>query len=943
MNFKLQLLGPLALLLFFLLFGRQAGAQTGALRGAVIDPSGAVVPGAQIALAGAGGTVQTKSGADGRYAFRGLASGSYTLSVAATGFAPLTLQNIRVDPGQVQELNLPLVIATERQEVTVAGQNREVGINPEQNLSAMVLSGSALGALSDDPDELRNELQALAGPAAGPNGGQIYIDGFAGGQLPPKSSILEVRVNQNPFSAEFDRLGYGRVEIITKPGAQKFQGSLAARGTTSALNTANPLVAEQPSYYQYAISGNIGGPIGKNASCLLSGFYMTRKNQAIVDALNPQDTNSSILEAFPTPIDYVSINPRFDFQLGQRQTVSIRDSFYRTYQTGSGVGTLDLTSQASNVLSEENALQLGYTILVNSRFVNETHFQWSHIYNDQVAANPAPTVTVQGAFTAGGSNAGIARDRQDNFELQNYSTAAWGAHTLRFGTRLRLYDDSSFSTDGANGAYTFDSIPAYLAGTPSQYSAAVISNPLASVLLFDGSLFFQDDWRAKPNFFVSAGLRFEGQNRIHDHADWAPRLAIAWSPKGNGNAPAKTVIRAGYGWFYNRFTVPNFFSANSGTPYVLEALHDNRINQQSYVIDNPDFYDPTAAATLSVLSAAGAIPSYHTVDAHFRAALDMQAGIGVDRQLSSKITANVTYLYTQGVHQYLTNNVSAPAFDASTYTVTGPTPGIYNYQFQAGGIYRQNQLIFTASVQTKHVVLNGVYTLNEAKSDTQGVTYTPSVAQDPELDYGRASFGYRHLLLFYNSYTGPYGIVFASELFAQSGTPYNLTVGDDLTANNQFNARPTYGVCGAAGVIATRYGCLDSNPAGKSERMVPYGVGTGPASAVYHVRLSKVIGVGPRVGSAGEGTTYQQSGINVRTRGLGGGSAPIQIAAATPRRYSLTLVVNAANLFNMVNLGTPNGVLLSPLFNKTQSLAPGAFGSTTPGNRSISFQASFSF
>ncbi len=215
---KLRLLAPIAAVLFSLLLPR-AGAQTGALRGAVVDPSGAVVPGASVTLTLGDQILRSKSGGDGRYAFRSLAPGSYVVAVTAPGFAPLTIPNVAIAPGATKELNLSLSIAVEQQQVTVEGQNRGVGISPDQNSSAMVIKGGDLDALSDDPDELQSELQALAGPAAGPNGGQIYIDGFEGGQIPPKSSILEIRVNQNPFSAEFDRIGYGRIEIVTKPGS----------------------------------------------------------------------------------------------------------------------------------------------------------------------------------------------------------------------------------------------------------------------------------------------------------------------------------------------------------------------------------------------------------------------------------------------------------------------------------------------------------------------------------------------------------------------------------------------------------------------------------------------------------------------------------------------------------------------------------------------------
>src|SRR5581483_4963087 len=231
---------------------------------------------------------------------------------------------------------------------------------------------------------------------------------------------------------------------------------------------------------------------------------------------------------------------------------------------------------------------------------------------------------------------------------------------------------------------------------------------------------------------------------------------------------------------------------------------------------------PDTAESESALQTAGAIPSYHTLDPHFHAALDMQTGVGIDRAITSKITANLTYLYTQGVHQYMTNNVTAPAFNPSNYTMASAAPGVYNNQFQSGGFYRQNQLIFTASYQSRRWVIKGYYLLNGAKSDTQGVTSFPSVAQNPGFDYGRASFGFRHRVNFIDSYSGPHGLLIATMLFVRSGLPYNLTIGNDLTGNNQFNARPAYGVCGNADVVSTRYGCLDTNPVGKAERIVPY-------------------------------------------------------------------------------------------------------------------------
>ena len=921
-----------------------AAQSTGSLRGQVLDPSGAVIPQASVTLTQGSIVLSVQSGNDGVYAFKAVPPGSYTLEARANGFATFSKTGIVVAAGQVRQLNVSLAIAVQQQDITVTDQNSGVSVNPDENSSALVVKGSDLDALSDDPDELQNELQALAGPAAGPSGGQIYIDGFTGGQIPPKSSIREIRVNQNPFSAEFDKIGYGRIEILTKPGSDKFSGHITSLGNDSAWNTANPLVKEQPSYYLYFIQADVNGPLTRNASYFFSLFHFDRQNQTIIDAVNPQDPSTNFNQALPNPSSLLVANPRVDFQLGKNNTLSVRDSYFRSVATANGPGQLNLPEQAYNVNNQENSVQASDTVVVNPRVINETHFQWRRVRNSQVASYFTPTVTVQGAFTTGGSNSGIAKDHQDIFELQNYSTATAGSHTIRFGTRLRVYRDANYSTAGSNGNYLFTSIDQYQAQTPAQYQATVIKNPLARALLFDGALFYQDDWRTKPNLTLSYGLRFETQNRIHDHADWGPRFSLAWAPGHVGKTPPKTVVRAGYGWFYDRFTVPTSFFSSTGAPYLMQAIHQNGINQESYVINNPDFYDPNAAASpTTVAEAAASIPSFYNIDPHFHAALSMQGGVGVDQQIGKKLMFNATWLFTRGVHQYLTNNVTAPEFDPSTYTVVGPLPSEYNYQFQSGGIYKQNQLIVTANTHFRHLSLHGSYTFNQAKSDTQGVNYVPSVAQDPGLDYGRATFGITNRLILLGTYSAPHGIIFAPLLAAQSGTPYNLVIGNDLTANNQFNARPTYAGCGDASVVSTPYGCLDTDPVGKGERIVPYGVGLGPANFVMHMRVSKVIGIGPRIEGSKGAAGMQGGNGSVNGRGLSGAQAQPKLDATVSRKYSLTLIGGALNIFNIVNLGTPNGTLNSPLLGKTQSLASGPFGSPTAGNRAVFVQAVFTF
>jgi hypothetical protein len=940
MTFHAKSLVLVLLLLFPLVLYPQAKEKSGVLQGEVKDPTGAVVPDAQVTLAGTRQVRETRTHADGSFEFR-TAPGSYTLKISAKGFTT-SWTGVELSTGAVKQISVPLEVASDRQTVTVMASVKSVGIGSDQNANAMVFRGKDLNALSDDPNELQSELQQLAGAVAGPNGGQIYVDGFAGGRLPPKSSILEIRVNQNPFSSEYDRIGYGRVEIITRPGSQQLHGSLNAYGNSSDLNSANPMLSSQPQYYIYSYSGDLGGPLGKNASFMLSATKVVSQSQSIVNAVDPQNPSTRIRQAVPNPSNVVMINPRIDFQVG-KHILTLRDYYYRSEENGAGVGALSLSSQSVKATFTGNTLQFGDTWLVGPKLVNEVHAEWRRLFNSQTAASISPAVIVSGAFTGGGNLGGVLRDNQNIFALRDISTGTAGNHTLRFGIALRGYLDSNYSTAGSNGVYTFSSLADYQAGTPSQYAATIINNPIANVFMAEGSAFFQDDWRIRPNLMLGLGVRYEAQNWIRNHNDWAPRVALAWSPGKPSSGSGKTVLRAGYGWFYDRFTVPTALTSSEGSPYVIEAIHDNRVNQQSYVVSNPTFFDANTPATQSqILASPSSVPSYHTIDPKLRSALNMQGGLGIDQQFTKAFTASLTYLFTQGVHQYFSNNVTAPLFNTATYSVIGPAPTVYNYQYQSGGFFKQHQAVATINIHTQRLMLNGSYTFNVAKSDTQGANSFVSVPQNPGFDYGTASFGVRHRFTVLQSYTAPFGFVFSSFLGGQSGTPFNVTTGSDITGNNQFNARPGYGVCGAPGVVSTPYGCLDPNPAGKGERIVPFGIGMGPKNLLLDVRLSKTFGIGPRMKIESAGNTFSGD-QGVSDRGLSNNGGSILLNVNAPRRFNLTFTAGGSNVLNIVNWGTPNGVLGSPLFNQSQSLAGGAYANPTPGNRAIVFQTSLSF
>jgi hypothetical protein len=984
--------------------GQSSGqGANGSIHGRVVDPSGAVIPGATVVATTTAGKVAGNATSDpvGNYAIQGLAPGTYSVTATAAGFAAFAVPGIVVTAGRAQTVNAKLQIQMQQQQVEVEAESNTVSTSPESNVNAVVIKGSDLNALSDDPDELQNELEALAGPAAGPNGGQIYIDGFTGGQLPPKSSIREIRVNQNPFSAEYDRLGYGRIEIFTKPGTDKLHGDFEAQGNDSAFNTQNPLLVgvAEPPYYSWNLHGSAGGPLTKTASYFVSAFARQQQNENVVEAINPATialnpdgtvTEIPLNEAFGNPVSRLDISPRLDLQMGESNTLTVREVYNQSKSTNSiGSTGLTLPEHATNTNDQENAVQISDSLVLSKNLVDDIRFQYRRIRDYTASVSNLPSFSVQEQFSDGGNPQQTVEDHENDLELQNYFSGVEGTHSLNFGARVRAYPDVNYTTGGSNGAYIFSNQNSFVGCltaapgvappptcVPQQYSYTKINNAVASVTLFDAALFYQDDWKVKPQFTFSYGARWETQNWISDKDDWAPRVSFAYAlGKGSGRQQPKTVVRAGYGWFYQRFTVANGFGAN--IPYVINTIHENGVNEQQFIQTSGIVFNPNSPTLLTSSTAGSATgknaPTFYSIAPRFHTANDMEGAIGVDRQITRSITSNVTYVFSQGVHQYFTDNLSAaaefPLADAAAdvYPATLPSaPPTNNLQYQAGGFYREHQIMATLRVTYPRFSFFTNYTYSNAMGDTSGVSSVPSVSSDPGLDYGRTSFDIPNRFMLFGNFMLPWAVSMSPMVVANSGTPFNITTGSDLTGNNQFNARPTYAAsCSEPNAVSTRWGCFDANPYGTqtplpsgapiepyavSEKIVPVGTGTGPANVSLNLRLSKVIGIGPKVeggpaggprGGGGGGGYRGRGGLGGGLSGSRGGIGPTN--AAVSRKYSLNFSLWGTNILNHENLGTPNGALSAPFFGKSQTLAGGFFFSPTAGNRNISLQATFNF
>ncbi len=980
----------------------------GGLRGQVLDPSGAAVPKATVTVTGPNNVVKVATtDNDGNYAIPGLPPGKYMIRIIATGFTMLEKPGVDVPAGRPLQFDVKLTVEASKQEVTVS-DTQQVELDPSKNAGALVLKQEDLDMLSDDPDDLQADLLALAGPSAGPNGGQIFIDGFSNGQLPPKDSIREIRINANPFSAEYDTQGRGRIEIFTKPGSEKFHGSVNANYSDHLFDARNPFITSPlfpvPAADSKLLSANLSGPIIKSK---MSFFIDFQRRQQRLDALiNAVTLAPNTFQPVPygfailAPNTFDSISPRITYQLSPNISLDGRYSWRGQEYDNQGVGGYNLapgvpcgfgcenSSTADTQHSVNQAVNLIETQIVNASTINETRFQYFRQQTNQTGDNPILNISVNDAFTAG-STFPLNYTHQGNWELQNYTSITHGTQFIKFGVRVREATESIYATSNYLGQFSFASINAYAimqqgiaqglplstivanGGGPIQYQFNA-GNPLIKGDQFDLGPFIQDDWKVKPNITLSLGLRYEWQQNIPDKGDFAPRVGLAWGigPSQGRLRTPKTVLRAGMGYFYDRFSLAN----------VLRTEQFNGINQLAYTITNPMFYPAAGVAipsnaTLENPANAVASATYH-IDSALQAPRLQQAAIGIDRQLPKNTSVSVNYLNSRGTH-ILRSGVDINTPLPGTYF--GPGTGVYPYgaaagyynQFESDGVYKQNQLITNVNSRiNSRISIFGYYSYGHVNTNVNG---TPSNPYNLNQDWGRAGYDVHHRVNINGSIMSFYGVRLSPNITFNSAPPWNLFEGvDQFGYGITSAARPAFAPAGFSGPACTQQlaqqlvTCLQSTALGNfvvnptpGMKVIPVNYFKGYSQFVVNLRISRTWGFGeainnnnnqrgqgqrgPGFGQGAPGGGGPRGGGGGRGPGGPGGFGGMFGGDSSGKRYTLTAGLFAHNLFNTVNPTNIESDLLSDRLGEPLGLAniggPGGNGF----NRRIELTLRFSF
>ena len=983
-----------SLLIAFALFLQISSAQTSGIRGQVTDPSGAFVPKADVRLRDANGREQrTATNENGNYELRVARPGNYTLVVQMKGFTPYAVEALEIN--QMLSFNVQLTIATQAEKVDVQDAVAGVTTDPLDNAGAITLKEADLKSFSDDPDTLADELNALAGPGAGPNGGQIYIDGFTGGKMPPKSSIREIRINRNPYSAEFDRIGFGRIEILTKPGTDKFRGDVFFNFGDRAFNSRNPFADNKPPYQTMMYGGRISGPINKKSSFGLDIEGRNVDENAVVNAtiLNAQLIPTPFQQAVVTPQTRYSISPRLDYALSDRHTMVLRYAYTPMSADNRGVGEFALPTRSFDTRDRDHMIQLTETAVLSARSINEFRFAFNRSTLIQDGDNSLAAINVLDAFNGGGAQTGLADQRSNGYEFNNSTSYLMGKHSFKFGGRVRGSTLNDISPNNFGGTYSFaggvgpeldannnailggamipiTSLERYrrtllfqgLGYTPSQIrmlgggaSQLTINggNPQANVTQWDAGLFGTWDWRASARLTFSGGLRWEDQTNISNHNNFAPRLGLAYALDGRNGKATKTVLRIGSGIFYDR--------VNSSL--TLNALRFNGVNQVNYIVPNPDFFPNTPTA--SELAPYANVLTIRELASDIKAGYLIQSSAGIERQLPKSTTMAVNYIFSRGVNLLRSRNINTPLADG-----TRPYGNVGNiFLNESTGFSRQHQIMTNFNTRfSRYVSLFGFYLLNYARSDTDGFGSSPADPYNMHSEWGPSRMDTRHRMVVGGSINAKWGISLNPFLMASTGSPFNIVTGRDANGDSQFLDRPAFATdLNAPGVVQTIYGNFLTTP-GPNDTLIPRNYGRGPGQFTLNLRLGKSwsfggeseraasgpdgdMPMGPPPGGGGPG---MRGGGGGGPRGGGGGG--FRGGPGGPggmfggggngrKKYNLTFSIQARNVLNNVNLATPTGNLTSPLFGISTQTA-GGFGPGGGGagpNRRIELSLRLSF
>jgi len=838
-------------------------ATTATLRVTVVDPSNAVIVGATVTVTGAeastrGQAVPAAMTADtGVATVTGLPPGRYSIQAEFPGFDRRTLPDVRIRSGENKQVAV-LPISKLEASVNVEQDKQQAAADPRGRSFGTTLTREEVEALSDDPQQLQQQLQDMAGPGA-----VIRIDGFEGGALPAKAQIRSIRISRDQFAAEYHSAGGVSIEIITQPGIGPIRYFTSLRTRDDAFTGTSPFVASRGPERNTNFGGGLNGTLIKDKSSFgLFVFGTNSYDTPNLNAILPTGTRAESLK-LKTPRDNLFVNGQMDYAITLDQTLRFAYNLSRFTNENLGVGGYDEPERAYASENSTHNIRAQHFGPLGRRAFWRSRLQMFIADNTTASSTEAPTIRVNDFFNSGGAQlSGGEHSKRLNFASDlDYvrGRQSWRAGVVLDGGWYRSDASANYL-----GTYTFDNMDAYLANRPSNYSRR-IGDPNLSFENVQFGVYIQDDIRPRKNLTLSPGVRYEAQSHVGGIPNIGPRFGVTWAPTAAG----QTTLRASTGIFYDWLPTGTY----------EQSLRVDGVRQQELNILNPSYPDPGGLGTIPPINK-------YLLDAGYQMPRITRISGGVDQGFLKVNRVSLTYSFQEGARLARGLNLNAAANGIR------PDPTFRNIiQAVSDAESRQHQVLFDGNINPgamlpafkgpliswKRTTLFINYQLTWLRNNTDGAFAIPATG-DLGAEWGPAPNDVRHRanVQFNNQIVR--NVLVGVNVNATTGDAYTLLTGRDDNGDGIFNDRPA----GTGRNTLRATGQTNVN-----------------LFLAYQIAFGRQATLPPGIGVFG-----------------GGGAATVRTVDQSGGRYRVQFFIQGQNVTNQANYLGYSGTLSSPFFGR---------------------------
>lgn len=729
----------------------EASAQSRRLAIRVEDPSGATIPYAQIIVLAEGAVVADQSAdAKGLAVVDVLHTGPLRVIASASGFAA-TDTSVSIPRGATTHaITIALPIAAIAAEIEVSIEERPGGLTE-------TLGEAEIEQLPDDPDELQLALEELAGPDA-----TIQIDGFTGGRLPTRDQIARIVVRRDAYSAEFHQVGRGRVEIVTRPGLDRWRGHVGLNLRPSRLSARNATTRDTRAGSRLRMNVFAAGPLVPARMSFAAELEGTSSEDVRgVSALAP---GGPVAASLTQPFDNRDVSLRTEGLLSDRTMFRARYRRERSDRGNQGISELDLPERGYSRQEVEHELRLSLEGGVRRPF--HVRLQLDRTTDAARPDTVAPAIVVQSAFRSGGASV-AGEDHRREFASDTMFTLTSRPLALRVGSLVTWVRHEQGQLRNTLGTFTFTDLDSFSARRPATFTQRLDARPIAFAIL-QGASFVQAELE-RAGWTVGLGARYEWQRGQADRHALAPRIGVS-----RAFGRDRISVRAGYGWFFG--WIP--------TRVEEETIRlSQESSEEELIVQNPGYPDPFGAGvtttrreppTLVALADDAGLPRWQ------------RASVGVAHRLRQGVRVDFDVYQERTGNDFRSVDLNAPVDGARPDDLFGRM-----LLLQSIGRSRRTGVNVNLNVSPRDGVFGRLrYGYARSMNDADD-PLTPPPGGTFESEWGPSRGDRRHR---FNWHLGAPVRRWGLSVFlggrVLSGTPYDVTTGRDDNGDAIFNDRP---------------------------------------------------------------------------------------------------------------------------------------------------------